>query len=195
MNKLRQFFSDSNFYFCFFTDRKKVDIIKIISSLQENALVIFREYDLNYQDRLYLAQKIQKICQKRNLKLIIGKDINLAKIVATSSIHFSDHDDFLDDFIKIRKFFPNDLFVTCSFHSEETLLKYQDLDLDIRFLSPIFKTTSHKDQKPLGIEFLKKLTEEKNIKICPLGGINIENIKELQNLNISGIAGIDLFSV
>ena len=45
------------------------------------------------------------------------------------------------------------------------------------------------------ISLTYKLTEEKNIKICPLGGINIENIKELQNLNISGIAGIDLFSV
>ena len=189
MNDLKAIFPDPNFYICFFTDRNKVDIIKVISSLPKKAIVIFREYDLTYVGRLNLVCKIQKICHKKDLKLVIGKDITLAKEVATSSVHFSDYDNFLQDFDEIKENF----FVTCSFHSKESILKYQDLNFDIRFLSPIFKTTSHERQKPLGIEVLRELVEGEGVKICPLGGINTENIEKLQNLNITGIAGIDLF--
>jgi len=189
MQQLKYFFSDPNFYLCFFTDSKKIDIIKIILNLPKKTLVIFREYDLSFQNRLKLAQEIQIICQKRDLKLIIGKDINLAKEISADGVHFSDHDNFLDDYKKIK----DNFFTSCSFHSKESILKYKNLDLDLRFLSPIFTTTSHKYQKPLGIEYLKELTEEYKIKICPLGGINTKNITELQNLNISGIAGIDFF--
>jgi thiamine-phosphate diphosphorylase len=189
MNQLKELFPDTNFYFCFFTDRKKADIIQIISNLPAHNIVIFREYDLNYQERLKLAKEIQKICQKRNLKLIIGKNINLAEEISANGLHFSDHDDFLDDYHKIK----NKFFTSCSFHSKELILKYQDLNFDIKFLSPIFPTTSHKNQKTLGIEYLKDITEKGNTRICPLGGINMQNITQLQNLNISGIAGIDLF--
>ena len=189
MNDLKSIFSDPIFYICFFTDRNKVDIIKVISSLPKKVIVIFREYDLTYVGRLNLVCKIQKICHKKDLKLVIGKDITLAKEVATSSVHFSDYDNFLQDFDEIKENF----FVTCSFHSKESILKYQDLNFDIRFLSPIFKTTSHERQKPLGIEVLRELVEGEGVKICPLGGINTENIEKLQNLNITGIAGIDLF--
>lgn len=189
MNKLTNIFPAPNFYLCFFTDRKKIDIIKIISNLPKKAVIIFREYDLSYQKRLELAEKIQKICQKRDLKLIIGKDINLTQEISADGIHFSDNDNFLEDYKKVK----GNFFISCSFHCKESILKYQDLDLNLRFLSPIFTTTSHKEQKPLGIDYLKELTEENNIKICPLGGINMENIKKLQHLNISGIAGIDLF--
>lgn len=189
MNQLNQLFPDQNFYFCFFTDRRKTNIIQTISNLPSHYIVIFREYSLSYQKRLELAIKIQKICQKRNLKLIIGKNINLAQEVSADGIHFSDHDSFSGDYHKIK----NKFFVSCSFHSKESILKYKNLNFDIKFLSPIFPTTSHKNQKALGIEYLKDITENKNIKICPLGGINMQNITQLQNLNISGIAGIDLF--
>ena len=190
INNIKKLFPDSNFYICFFTDRKKINIIKIISNLPKKTIVIFREYDLPFRKRLKLAQKIQEICQKRDLKLIIGKDVNLAKEIFAFGIHFSDNDNFLTNYNKIKDSF----FTTCSFHSKNSVLKYQNLNLNLRFLSPIFATTSHKEQEPLNIDDLKELTERKNIKICPLGGINIANINKLQNLNISGIAGIDLFN-
>jgi len=189
MNNIKQLFSDPNFYLCFFTDHNKTDNIKVISNLPKKALVIFREYDLSYQKKLKLAKKIQKICQKRDLKLIIGKDINLAKEISADGVHFSDRENFLSHYKKTK----NKFFVSCSFHSKTSILKYKDLDLDLRFISPIFATTSHKDKKALGVDYLKELTEDEDIKICPLGGINMENIKKLQYLNISGIAGIDLF--
>lgn len=189
MNQLQQIFLNPNFHFCFFTDRKKTNIIQIISNLPNHHIVIFREYDLNYQKRLELAIKIQKICQKRNIKLIIGKNIHLAQEISANGIHFSDHNDFLDDYHKIK----NKFFTSCSFHSKESILKYKNINFDIKFLSPIFPTTSHKNQNALGIKYLKDIVEKENIKICPLGGINMQNITQLQDINISGIAGIDLF--
>ena len=74
------------------------------------------------------------------------------------------------------------------------------------FISPIFATTSHQGDLPIGMLQLKKIILKNNVftknkkissnkfkEIYPLGGINKKNIKPLLRLNISGFAGIDLF--
>ena len=59
------------------------------------------------------------------------------------------------------------------------------------FISPLFKTTKHKNF--LGIYKFLKLTKFTKKDIVSLGGINKNNMKQLKILNINNIASISMF--
>ena len=67
------------------------------------------------------------------------------------------------------------------------------------FIAPIFPTTSHSDAKILGLKNLAKITSKtKSLnyflpKIYALGGVNLQNIKSIRKLKLSGFGAIDLF--
>ena len=59
------------------------------------------------------------------------------------------------------------------------------------FISPLFKTKKYKNF--LGIYRFLKLTKFTKKDIVSLGGINKNNLKQLQLLNINSIASISMF--
>ena len=66
------------------------------------------------------------------------------------------------------------------------------------FFSPIFKTSSHKNQRPLGLFNYVKIAKIFNQKIAknnffPLGGIDLQNLRRLNKINITGFGAIDFF--
>lgn len=65
---------------------------------------------------------------------------------------------------------------------------------DYILYSPIFETTTHKNDFYLGRTRFNYQTRFLNIKIIALGGINNKNMSLLGKLNISGFAAIDYFA-
>ena len=67
-------------------------------------------------------------------------------------------------------------------------------DIDIVFISNVFKTKSHPGQNPLGLSELKKITANINLPVIAVGGINEKNcLLPFQN-GAYGIASIRSFS-
>ena len=184
----------------FFTDRKKVlDFAKVIKNLPKNAPIIIREYDLNKKDREVFAQKISALARPRGLKIIVGKDFELARKIKADGIHFSDFDKLPLAFLK-KKSFPKNFIFSFSCHSFKSFLRSEKIKPTLSFVAPIFATTSHQDSKFLGLRILAKITLQKqkssyfSPKIHALGGVDLQNIKSIQKLKISGIGAIDLFT-
>lgn len=187
----------------FLTDRKKIlDFEKIIKSLPKNSTIIIREYDLDKKSREEFASNIIKLARPRALKILIGKDILLAKKLKADGIHFSDLDKLPLQFL-MKKSFPKNFIFSFSCHSIPSVLKTQKLKPDMIFISPIFPTTSHDfsrgETKEFGLKNLAKIAfKTKNCgyfspRIFALGGINSQNIKSVRKLAIAGFAAIDLF--
>jgi len=183
----------------FFTDRKKVsDFEKIIANLPKNSKIIIREYDLDKKIREEFARKIISLARARGLKILIGKDFDLARKVKADGIHFSDFDKLPLQFFK-KKSFPKKFIFSCACHSEKSFLKFRKLKMDMIFLAPIFPTTSHAGAKNLGLKNLAKITTKNRNsdyflpEIYALGGINPANITSLRKLGISSFGAIDLF--
>lgn len=70
---------------------------------------------------------------------------------------------------------------------------------NIIFLSPIFPSTSHLNEKPLGfyafLKFRKLLHSKYNFtNIIALGGINLQNLSKLNIVNVKGFGAIDFFN-
>ena len=174
----------------FFTDRKKVeDFAKIIAKLPENSSIIIREYDLDQKNREIFAKKIIDLIGLKPIKIIIGKDIELAKKLKADGIHFSDFDQIPKDFAKENFIF------SFAAHSEESIEKALKLKADLIFISPAFASSSHKDIEPLGEEKLRKIAVKyKNLDyLYPLGGINSGNISIIKKLGFASFGAIDFF--
>lgn len=183
-----------------FTDRKKIfDFEKVIQNLPKNSAIIIREYDLSKKDREDFARKIFTAAKKRSdLKLIIGKDINLALKLKANGVHFSDLDKLPLQFFD-KKSFPKKFIFSFATHSLKSFLKARKLNLDMIFISPIFSTTSHNDAKVLGIGNLAKITIQNKKQnylqssLFALGGVTKENLKILKKLPLKGFGAIDYF--
>ncbi len=82
--------------------------------------------------------------------------------------------------------------VSC--HNLTDIYNAQNNGFDYVFLSPIYPTHSHKEAKPLGINYLKNCVNECKIPIIALGGIYQEKqIQEIQNSGAKGFASIRYF--
>lgn len=183
----------------FFTDRKKIlDLETTIKNLPKNCAIIIREYDLDAASREAFARKIIDLARPKNHKVLIGKNFSLAKKLKADGLHFSDFDKIPTQFLQ-KKLWPKNFIFSLAAHSLKSVLKLQKLAPDLLFISPIFATTSHANQKNLGLKNLAKISfQTKNQpyfspNIYALGGVNFTNLKSLQKLPICGFGAIDFF--
>jgi len=180
----------------FFTDLSKVcDYEKIIEKLPKNSAIIIREYNLDKNSREIFARRISQLARAKSLKIIVGKDFDLAKKIKAHGVHFSDHDKLPLKFLKKNQ--PKNFIFSFACHNLKSFLKAQKLRPDVIFISPIFATTSHPNGKNIGIRNLSKIIRNhKNKKqiLVALGGINSHNIKMLCKLKINGFGAIDFFN-
>ena len=52
----------------------------------------------------------------------------------------------------------------------------------------MFSTPTKDDAKPMTKDMLKNIVNSVNIPVCAIGGINIDNVIELKNTGIAGVA-------
>lgn len=181
----------------FFTDLRKIpDIEKTIKNLPKNSHIIIREYNLDKNSREVFAKKVSALARARSLKIIVGKDFELARKIKADGIHFSDFDNLPIQFFK-QKSFPKKFIFSFASHSYKSFLKAQKTKADLIFISPIFATTSHLNSPSFGINNLRKIVaknKKPNQIIAALGGVKSDNIKILRKLKIISFGAIDLFN-
>lgn len=181
------------------TDRTRIsDFEKTINSLPKNSAILIREYDLDKKNREIFTQKISALARGKDLKILVGKDITLAKKIKADGIHFSDFDKLPLQFLQQKKFNKKFIF-SFACHNIKSLKKAHQIKADIAFISPIFPTKSHLKTKSLGLKSLAKISLKTKTttyfhpEVYALGGINSKNITSVRKLGISGFAAISLF--
>lgn len=190
----------------FFTDRKKIsDFKKVIINLPPHSLVIIREYDLPKEQREVFAKKIVDLARSRccGLKILTGKDFNLAKKIKADGIHFSDHEKLPLGFLR-KKSFPKKFIFSLACHSLKSARKLSKSKPNMIFISPIFPTDSHIGKKAFGLtNFKKVIFQNQNKKyffgkhfpkIYALGGVDSSHLKLLRKIGTSGFGAISFFN-
>lgn len=85
------------------------------------------------------------------------------------------------------------VWLSASVHNQTELEQAQQLGVDYVLVSPVKQTSSHPKAKPLsGIE-LKAILDQSRVPAYGLGGLNINNVSEVKELGMQGIAGITAF--
>ncbi len=140
-----------------------------------------------------MAKEIKKIAKKNHLTLLIGKNIKLAKEIKADGVHFSDQEKSWRKYLRYKRNNKKQI-LSCSCHNESSIKKANKLLIDIKFISPIFLTKSYSENQTIGTKKLSKIIRNNiNKNIVGLGGINIQNIKLLQKIQINSIGGISFF--
>jgi len=127
------------------------------------------------------AQDFVEVCQHfMDLKSFIHQDVDLAYDLKADGVHLTS-----TQFDKIEDAKSKKLEVIVSTHSIEEVKKAQELGADAVTYSPIFHSPNKGE--PKGIESLKELLSQVDIKVFALGGITHK--EEVQKINQSGAYG------
>jgi len=175
------------------TDRKKYgkDFLLTLENILNKGvrMIQLREKDLTGKELYELALQVRELTLKYKALLLLNERADIAVAVEADGIHLPENS---IPPSAVRKVFP-EMIIGYSAHSLESALYAQKEGADFITLSPIFKTSSHPEAKPIGIEELKRISEEVNIPIYALGGVNLGKVELCLKKGAYGIAGITMF--
>lgn len=80
--------------------------------------------------------------------------------------------------------------LSASCHDESEVCKANALELDFIFISPVQRTRTHPDSRPLGWEHFSELTAMAQMPVYALGGLGVDDIPRARSLGAQGVAGI-----
>jgi thiamine-phosphate pyrophosphorylase len=142
----------------------------------------------NFKKKLEIGSKIKKICKKFNVKFLVNDDVYLAKKLNADGCHLGQKD---MDIFKARKLIGNKIIgVTC--HNSIKLAKIA-IDNKASYLAfgAFNQSKTKKVKYKASIKFLKKVRKMTKTPIVAIGGINLDNYKNLllNKANFLAISG------
>jgi thiamine-phosphate pyrophosphorylase len=151
----------------------KVNKIALIINIKEaNSLRAIKEIvKKNIHNQIFIAN---------NSRLIVSKKI--------MGVYLSSYNNKINNFNKNHTFNYN---VIGGAHNISEIRKKFQLGCDAVFLSPVFKTTSHLESKPIGLVRFLLISKLFKNKVYPLGGVNPKNLGLFNTLK--KFAGISFF--
>ena len=142
----------------------------------------------NFKKKIKIGKKIKKICKKFNVKFLVNDDVYLAKKLDADGCHLGQKD---MNIFKARKLIGNKIIgVTC--HNSIKLAKIAINNKASYLAFGAFNPSKTKKVKyKASIKFLKKVRKMTKTPIVAIGGINLDNYKNLllNKANFLAISG------
>ena len=161
----------------------KDDVEKAI--LGGATMIQLREKNLSTEDFIKEALEIKEVCKKYNIPFIINDSLEVFLAVDADGIHVGQND--LSADIVRKKIGPNKILGVSAETVSEALLA-EKMGADYLGVGTIFSTSTKLDAINVTKEELARISYSVNIPVVAIGGITLDNIKELKNTMISGIS-------
>lgn len=173
------------------TDRKWLDepLEKVIETCIESGvtMVQLREKDLEFKEFLDLARKIKNVTDRYNIPFIINDNIEVAKEIDADGVHLGQED---LDVREARNILGKEKIIGVSVKNLEEAKKAEHDSGDYLGVGAMFSTDSKLDAEDVSLEELKNIVKDTGIPVVAIGGIDRDNIRELKDTGISGVAVI-----
>ncbi len=140
---------------------------------------------------LEIAKETKSICDKFAVTLIINDNVNIAKAINAQGVHLGKTD---MDATEARKIFGNNFIIGGTANTFEDIKTLVNKGVNYIGLGPYRFTSTKSNLSPiLGLQGYKEILEQCrnnniNIPIIAIGGIQPQDVKELINEGIYGIA-------
>ena len=156
-----------------------------IKKLNKNISIIYRNY--NSIINVDLLIRIKSFCKKNRRKFYLSNNTKLAVKLNLDGVYLPSFNRNLKySNLQLKKDF---LIIGSAHNLKEIRIKEKQKTSQI-FISSIFK----KKKNYLGFYKFKNLSKMTKKKVIALGGINNNNVRKINMLNISGFAAIDYFN-
>ena len=161
-------------------------LLRLDQALQQGLkMVQVRDKQLSGDLRSKLAQQCVDRCHAYNCKVLINDDVELATKVKADGVHFSSAK--LEDDADLKF----DGLTAASCHNEQQLdLAFDKHNADFAVLSPVLRTLTHVDAKPLGWNKFRQLVQKYKKPIYALGGLDGSDLAIAKSNNAVGLASM-----
>jgi 8-oxo-dGTP diphosphatase len=150
-------------------------------------LLQLRELQAGTEAFARLAEKVVPVVHRyQALVLLNTDDVKLVESSGADGLHMNGR---LLDRMRERPL-PDSYHVAASCHNREQLEKAQQLSADFAVLSPVKKTTSHPEAKPIGWEKFADLARQCSIPVYALGGMKLSDINVARSHGGQGVAAL-----
>lgn len=149
-------------------------------------LVQLREKDCSSREFFTLASTLKGELDRLGVPLIINDRLDIALAVDAAGLHVGQND--LPIQIARRILGPNKI-IGLSVNTLEEAREGVAKGADYLGVGPVYFTATKKDiDSPTGAAMLKEFCNQINIPMVAIGGINLDNIAEVKQSGIDGVA-------
>lgn len=146
-----------------------------------------REKNLDEDSFLEEAKEIQKLCREYKVPFVINDNVEIAARINADGVHVGQSDMEAED---VRKKLGPEKIIGVSAQNVEQALKAQEHGADYLGVGAVFPTGSKADATEVSRGTLKDICEAVEIPVIAIGGISCENVSELRDTGICGVAVI-----
>lgn len=147
--------------------------------------VQLREKDLPYEDFLQEGKEIQELCKKYQVPFVINDNVQLAKELDADGVHIGQDDMKICD---ARNLIGSNKILGVSVQTVEDAIFAEKEGADYLGVGAVFSTSTKLDAVDVSYQMLKEICSAVKIPVVAIGGINKNNILDLQNSGICGVA-------
>lgn len=144
-----------------------------------------REKDVSTEQFIDISIPLQKLAKKHKIPFIINDNINVFKTMNADGIHIGQND---LNAKNVRDIIGPNKIMGVSVQTIAQALEAQNQGADYLGVGAIFPTNTKQNAANLNPQALKRICEAVNIPVVAIGGININNIKQLAGTSIKGVA-------
>ena len=148
-------------------------------------LIQLREKELSYTAFLEQAIQLKKVTDKYHIPLIINDNVDVAKAVNAEGVHVGQKD---MEAGAVRQKLGENKIIGVSVQTVEQALLAQKQGADYLGVGAVFSTSTKLDASEVSFETLQKICDAVSIPVVAIGGINAQNIMQLKNSGIEGVA-------
>lgn len=147
--------------------------------------VQLREKNLDKKLFLQEALEIKKICNYYHVPLLINDDIAIALQSNADGVHVGQNDMPVEE---VRKILGRNKIIGVTVKTVEQAIYAQNNEADYLGVGAVFSTSTKTDAIKIEKETIKAICKSVKIPIVAIGGITQENILQLTEFDIQGVA-------
>lgn len=162
--------------------------LELLDDALKNGLELLqlREHALGEKAYFSLARKVIDHCHAYSAKVLLNSPPEWVNKLGADGVHLTQ-----DCLMAINnRPLENELIVAASCHDPQSLKKAEEVSADFVVLSPVKKTSSHPDTKPIGWDRFQELCATTALPIYALGGMCMEDLTEARQHGAQGVAMI-----
>lgn len=172
------------------TDRtwagEKTLFMQVNEALTGGATMIqLREKDLEEEVFLQEAVEIKQLAEQFQVPFIINDHVPLAIKCGADGVHIGQDDMGASE---ARTLIGADKILGVSVSTVDEAIRAEEASADYLGVGAIFSTSTKLDAKTVSYDELKKICNAVTIPVVAIGGITVENIRQLYGSGIQGVA-------
>lgn len=147
--------------------------------------VQLREKNMETDKLVQIGNKIRKVCSKYNIPFVIDDNMEAALLCGADGVHVGQND--LNP-LEVRKRLGNEAIVGVTVKTVEQAKKAETEGASYLGSGAAFNTSTKKDTYVIPHNTIKKICNSVDIPVIAIGGIDENNVCELEGTGIDGIA-------